>query len=257
MTTSGSAPERAPQRVSSLDVARIEVVSFDLDGTLLDSRAAWRDGFAAPFLRLAQQYPRLLTLGDPRHVHDHVFQPFLLATWERVRGEWSPDYVRDGWRLLLARHAAPDDTAADAAYEEYEATWPALMRLFDESLAVLGAVQERYPMILLTNGNTAHQRMKIAAHDLERWFRHVVVSEEAGLVKPDPAIFAHAIAPLGVRPEAALHIGDMRSQDVAGARAAGWQSAWVNRSGAPADDEHHPEAEIASLEELLDLLGLR
>ena len=249
------APRAHSQR--GLDVARIEVVSFDLDGTLLDSRTAWRDGFATPFQRLAERYPALLTLGDPAHVHDHVFQPYLLAIWERVRGEWSPEYVREGWRVLLERHAAPDVVAADAAYEEYEATWPPLMRLFEESLAVLEAVQRRYPMVLLTNGNTTHQRMKIVTHDLERWFKHVVVSEEVGLVKPDPAIFAHAIAPLGALPASALHIGDMRSQDIAGARAAGWQSAWVNRHSAPAEDEHHPDVEIGSLDELLDLLGLR
>ena len=242
---------------AGLDIARIEVVSFDLDGTLIDSRAAWRDGFAAPFARLAERYPTLLTLGDPAHVHDHVFQPYLLAIWERVRGEWSPDYVREGWRRLLEQHATSDVAAADAAYAEYEATWPAMMQLFDDSLTVLEAVQARYPMILLTNGNTTHQRMKIVTHDLERWFRHVVVSEEVGLVKPDPAIFAHAIAPLGTLPEAALHIGDMRAQDIAGARAAGWQSVWVNRAGAPATDEHHPNVEIAALGELLDLLRLR
>jgi len=247
--TTGSTP--------GLDVARIEVVSFDLDGTLVDSRSAWRDGFAAPFLRLAERHPALLDLGDPARVHDDVFQSYLTTIWERVRGEWSPDYVREGWRMLLARHGTPDDAAADAAYEEYEAIWPSLMRLFEESLTVLEAVQARYPMILLTNGNTAHQRMKIDAHDLQRWFGHVVVSEEVGLVKPDPAIFAHALAPFGTAPEAALHIGDMRTQDIAGARAARWQSAWVNRGGAPAGDEHEPDVEIASLAELLDLLGLR
>ena len=56
---------------------------------------------------------------------------------------------------------------------------------------------------------------------------------------------------------AALHIGDMRGQDIAGARAAGWQSAWVNRSGVTPEDEHDPDVEIASLDELVDLLGLR
>jgi len=203
-----------------------------------------------------------LTLGDPAHVHDRVFQPFLIEIWERVRGEWSPDYVREGWRMLLDRHAAPDPlsgygAAADAAYEEYEATWPTMMRLFEDSLTALETVGQRYPLVLLTNGNTTHQRMKIVKHDLERWFKHVVVSEEVGLVKPDPAIFAHAIAPLGVLPEAALHIGDARSQDVAGARAAGWQSAWVNRSGVPAADDHHPDVEVASLEDLVRVLGLR
>ncbi len=240
-------------------------MSFDLDGTLLDSRSAWRDGFAAPFARLAERYPALLALGDPGHVHDRVFQPFLMTAWERTRGEWTPDYVRAGWRLLLERHATADAPAADAAFEEYEATWPALMQLFEESLAVLGAVEARYPLVLLTNGSAAQQRMKIVAHDLERWFRHVVVSEEVGLLKPDPAIFAHAIAPLGVLPEAALHIGDTRSQDIAGARAAGWQSAWLRRAEMIADgagrladhlDEHDPNVEIATLAELVELLGI-
>jgi len=106
---------------------RPDAIVFDLDGTLIDSRAAWRDGFAAPFARLAERYPALLTLGDSAHVHDHVFQPFLVEIWERVRGEWDPEYVREGWRMLLERHAAPDLAAADAAYEEYEATWPAMM----------------------------------------------------------------------------------------------------------------------------------
>ncbi len=257
LTTSANANERTGR--GALDVDRIEVVSFDLDGTLIDSRTAWRDGFAAPFARLAERYPTLLTLGDSAHVHDFVFQPFLIEIWERVRGEWSPEYVREGWRMLLERHAAPDLEAADAAYEEYEATWPAMMRLFEDSLATLEAVQRRYPMILLTNGNTTHQRMKIDTHDLEKWFHRVVVSEEVGLVKPDPAIFAHALsAPLDIfEAKSALHVGDMRSQDIAGARAAGWQSAWVNRTGAPADDDHHPDVEVASLDDLVRLLGLR
>lgn len=245
-------------------------MSFDLDGTLLDSRSAWRDGFAPPFARLAARYPALRALGDPAHVHDDIFQPFLMAAWKRTRGEWTPEYVREGWRLLLERHATADPAAADAAFEEYEATWPGLMRLFGESLAVLDAVRARYPLVLVTNGNAAQQRMKIAAHDLERWFRHIVVSEEVGLLKPDPAIFAHAIAPLGVPPEAALHIGDTRAQDIAGARAAGWQSAWVNRGGAHASNGHladerapdahepdvEPDVEIASLDDLVALLGL-
>ena len=100
MTTTPDSTPDAPHAAlvpRGLDVARIEVVSFDLDGTLIDSRTAWRDGFAAPFARLAERYPALHALGDSAHVHDHVFQPTLLELWERVRGEWSPDYVRDGW----------------------------------------------------------------------------------------------------------------------------------------------------------------
>jgi putative hydrolase of the HAD superfamily len=52
------------------------------------------------------------------------------------------------------------------------------------------------------------------------WFAAIVTSAEAGAQKPDPRIFAIALARLGVRPERALHIGDSDS-DREGARAAG------------------------------------
>ncbi len=47
----------------------------------------------------------------------------------------------------------------------------------------------------------------------------IVSSAEAGVPKPDPAIFRLALERLGVRPERALHVGDSPA-DEAGARAA-------------------------------------
>jgi putative hydrolase of the HAD superfamily len=49
----------------------------------------------------------------------------------------------------------------------------------------------------------------------------VVDSAVVGVEKPDPRIFAHAIATLGCAPDRALHVGDMYFADVAGARSAG------------------------------------
>ena len=46
-------------------------------------------------------------------------------------------------------------------------------------------------------------------------------SDEVGHYKPDPRIFEAALAALGTGPEEALHIGDLRRTDVAGAAAMG------------------------------------
>ena len=51
-------------------------------------------------------------------------------------------------------------------------------------------------------------------------FAAIVTSAEAGVQKPDPAIFLRALARLGVDPWRALHVGD-DEVDRAGARAAG------------------------------------
>ncbi len=53
-------------------------------------------------------------------------------------------------------------------------------------------------------------------------FDHFSFSDEVGTYKPDPAIFAHALAGLGATPETAAHVGDLRRTDVAGAQGAGW-----------------------------------
>jgi putative hydrolase of the HAD superfamily len=60
-----------------------------------------------------------------------------------------------------------------------------------------------------------------------------ISSAEAGAAKPDPRIFAAALALAGVGAEGALHAGDSIEHDVAGARAAGWRAVLVARDGAP------------------------
>ena len=61
----------------------------------------------------------------------------------------------------------------------------------------------------------------LAAIGLRPLVDGVVDSAVVGAEKPDPAIFRHALALAGVRPERALHVGDLYAVDVIGARAAG------------------------------------
>jgi putative hydrolase of the HAD superfamily len=49
-------------------------------------------------------------------------------------------------------------------------------------------------------------------------------SDEVGVPKPEPRIFEAALGPLGTAPAAALHVGDLRRTDVAGARRLGMRS---------------------------------
>ena len=56
-----------------------------------------------------------------------------------------------------------------------------------------------------------------------RWlslFDHQTFSAEVGLVKPDPGIYRHSLAGLGVEPEEALFVDD-RESNIVGARAVG------------------------------------
>eukprot|EP00050_Salpingoeca_kvevrii_P015995 m.51725 g.51725 ORF g.51725 m.51725 type:complete len:172 (-) comp6636_c1_seq1:112-627(-) len=60
---------------------------------------------------------------------------------------------------------------------------------------------------------------------LREHFDFVLCSREAGVEKPDPAIFSLALAqaPQCARAHPALHVGDTLGKDVVGALDAGWQ----------------------------------
>jgi putative hydrolase of the HAD superfamily len=78
-----------------------------------------------------------------------------------------------------------------------------------------------------------------------------VASAEVGAAKPDPRIFARALALAGVDAGATWHVGDSVIADVEGARAAGLRPVLVARA-TPSDDLVAPPgvAVIASLAEL-------
>jgi len=83
-----------------------------------------------------------------------------------------------------------------------------------------------------------------------------IFSDEVGVPKPDPRVFRAALEPLGVTPERAMHVGDLRRTDVAGGRAVGM--ATVRISGRHDDGSELPDADhvVRSHAELAALLEL-
>ncbi len=105
---------------------------------------------------------------------------------------------------------------------------------------------------ILSNGFREQQRRKIAKFGLDRWVRHVILSEEVGAMKPARAIFDAAWrtagAPEGVR---RVYVGDSFATDVLGAKAAGWFPIWFDRHERPAPE---PVVYVRRLVDLLPLL---
>lgn len=94
--------------------------------------------------------------------------------------------------------------------------------------------------------------------DAEGLFEHFSgwgFSDEVGHYKPSPPIFEAALGALDAKPAAALHVGDLRRTDVAGAAALGMRTARYRGMNAEGDTEAGPEAEFVldSHRQLLDL----
>jgi FMN phosphatase YigB (HAD superfamily) len=97
-------------------------------------------------------------------------------------------------------------------------------------------------------------------HDLLRHFDHWSFSDEVGVYKPHPAIFRHALEGLGVAdPTDALHVGDLRRTDIAGARSIGMTAVryhGVFDDPSIPDDAVEGDHVIDHLRELLSIAGL-
>ena len=103
-------------------------------------------------------------------------------------------------------------------------------------------------------------RELLDAEDLFGHFEGWGFSDEVGHYKPSPRIFEAALAALGTEPVEAMHVGDLRRTDVAGATAMGMRSARYRGMNPEGDDEGGAEAEFvldshAELLEVVDVLA--
>ncbi|HEU4699919.1 MAG TPA: HAD-IA family hydrolase [Gemmatimonadales bacterium] len=109
-------------------------------------------------------------------------------------------------------------------------TAPALARLRDAGLR-LGVV----------SNSDGRVDSALVAAGLRDHFEVVVDSALVGIEKPDPRIFAAALARLDVGPADALYVGDVYEVDVVGARAAGMPVALVDPLG------HHAGRDVPTV----------
>jgi putative hydrolase of the HAD superfamily len=108
----------------------------------------------------------------------------------------------------LVRELVPDDAVARALRRARAAGWT--------------------PFVV-TNGTVAQQERKLRHTGLDREVAGWVISEGAGLRKPDPAIFQFAAAQAGHSLDGAMVIGDSAHADIEGARGVGLPGVWLHR----------------------------
>jgi putative hydrolase of the HAD superfamily len=101
---------------------------------------------------------------------------------------------------------------------------PAALVPIDGSVSLLKRLHRRgHPLFYLSNMPQPYALHLEATHDFLGLFRRGVFSARARLIKPEPAIFAHAAGSFGV-PAARIFFIDDVASNVRAAQAAGWQA---------------------------------
>ena len=197
----------------------IEAITIDLDDTLWPVRptliaaearlAQWLEAHAPATAagfdagRRASLRARLLE-AHPHRAHDLSF------------------LRREALRLALDE-AGDDPGLAEAAFEVFLAARQ-MVEPYEDVEEVLCRWASRYRLVALSNGNADIARIPCGRH-----FSAAISAHEVGFAKPDPRMFAAACEAAGAPPERCLHVGDDWHLDIAAARAAGMQAAWIRR----------------------------
>lgn len=214
------------------------LVLFDLDDTLCDHDTSLR-------LRLRYAFQEAMAERDSVDLDELV----QASAQEAIAGTAH-------FAAMLQQRGIDDPSEVTRATERYVSDRFRGLALFDESIDVVAAVSRHTRVGLITNGPSQIQRDKIRLLKIGELFPIILVSEEEGVWKPDPDIFARAVARAGVAAADAMYIGDSPEHDMAGAQAAGLTAVWINRRQRVWPGGPPPDYEITDLRQLLPLLGI-
>jgi putative hydrolase of the HAD superfamily len=210
---------------------------FDLDETLID-----REATVERYLQV--QYARFNFHGLPYAKYRERF-------WELdARGYADRVAV---FQALIDDFSLPVSTEA-LVTDFRQSAWAECQPYADVDRVLRSLRAQGYPLGIISNGSSQSQRAKLKGAGLEPLVDVILISEEEGIKKPDPAIFLRASTRLAVRPEECVFVGDNPQADIVGALSAGMQAVW-RRNGAawPSDLPVTAHYTIDQLEELLAL----
>jgi putative hydrolase of the HAD superfamily len=161
---------------------------------------------------------------------------YYLAHHDSARDSASLALLRDRCAGVLheALTAAGAPVGALARMQLRDALLAALrFRAYPEVPAALCALRDAgHRLVVVSNWDVSlHDALRDTG--LAPLVDATISSAEAGVAKPDPRIFDHALALVGGDPAGALHVGDSVEFDIAGALAAGLQPVLVAREERP------------------------
>ena len=237
-------------------MTEIRGVFFDLYGTLLcygDMEAAgesWYHAIRRELIDSGRAFDEetLIRLGEE----------FLLQPEPPVQDDGLTIYERRMRDLVGELGLELDLETLRQISEASIAAWHAYTQLDPEAKSVLGELQDRYKLALISNfDHPPHVHQLLDELALRPFFDVVVVSGDVGVKKPDPAIFAPVLEQTGLATDEAIFVGDSPEDDVAGARAAGLQPVLIRRAFDPAQPEWTEDGVrvVTGLREVIELIG--
>jgi phosphoglycolate phosphatase-like HAD superfamily hydrolase len=225
-----------------IELARIQAICFDVDGTLSDTDDVWTEQIAERLQPMARWLPRQNARAFARMLIMAAETPgnlaYTLLDWAYL------DAPLAGLFNFLARRRNSYQPRSYRLVEGVDILVPALARQY--RLAVISANSEANTLAFL---DSCHLRAS---------FTCVATALTCAHTKPFPDPVRWAAAQMGVRPEACLMVGDT-TVDIRAGRSAGAQTVGLLCGFGQEDELRRARADqiLAHTSELAQLLAIK
>ena len=239
-------------------------MTVDFWGTLLFDGPGSDDRYRAPRMR---DFESILN-GAGRRISRAALDRGYAESARLLRELWSKNRdvpVIEHVRAVLAGadRALPDGLSAATLAALVDAYARPILRVpptvDDGALAALRTLRERGCTLALVSNTMrtpgATLRTLLARYGLLDCFDHTTFSDEVGVRKPDPEIFALTLRAVSGEPETSVHVGDDATLDVQGARAARMRVIQVTGHAPNGPPSSQPDAVIARLSALPEAIA--
>lgn len=199
---------------------------LDLDNTVLDRTGAFR-GWAERFLS---------GIGAPSPDIDWL----MSVDADGLTDRWDvADAIRDRYRLTTSSVDLVDEMREGVvANSRLDPLVACALRIADDA---------GWVPVLVTNGATRQEDSTIRRTGLDRYVADWVISEEVGVSKPNPRIFALAAERVRMRISGAWVVGDSPETDIGAAAEMGLPSVWLHRGRRWMESRFAPTATAAGV----------
>jgi len=201
----------------------VKHVFFDLDHTLWDFDKNSTLAFEMIFEKYNIQINIDSFLSSYRAINMNYWKLYReekVSQQELRRGRLSDTFARFNKRFSIE--------IIDQIAMDYISFLPLNNYLIEGTHEILEYLYPKYVLHIITNGFKEVQDKKIISSDLQKYFKTITNSEDAGVKKPNPYIFEYALKAAGALSGSSVMIGDNYEADILGAEALGFQTICFN-----------------------------
>lgn len=226
----------------------IKAILWDVDGTLLDFKAAEKAAIKKLFIEFS--------LGKCTDEMIERYSEINKRFWQRLeKGEITKPEVLIGRFIKFFTEEGIDASVAPEFNERYQISLGDTIVYRDDSKEIIRSLKGRIKQYAVSNGTVRAQTKKLALSGLGEMMDGIFLSEQVGAEKPSPIFFERVFRDIPPFSKGEIMIvGDSLTSDILGGMNAGIVTCWYDPQKDAVPDGYKVDHVINDLHEVFSLI---